>query len=63
MEGGFLAPSINIDQVDDEFTCLPIVRETVQQGLRVALSNNCGFGGTNATLILKRWDANAHTSN
>jgi 3-oxoacyl-[acyl-carrier-protein] synthase-1 len=24
MEGGFLAPSINIDQVDDEFTCLPI---------------------------------------
>jgi 3-oxoacyl-[acyl-carrier-protein] synthase-1 len=58
LEGSFLAPSINIDRVDAEFLDLPIVREPIDRDVRVILSNNCGFGGTNATLILKRWDTN-----
>ncbi len=56
LEGKFLAPSINIDQVDDEFRSLPIVREPVQRESRIMLSTNFGFGGTNATLLVKHWD-------
>jgi len=56
LEGKFLAPSINIDEVDADFMDLPIVRETTPHASQYILSNNFGFGGTNATLIVKRWD-------
>ena len=35
---------------------LPIVRETRDSPLRTVLSNSFGFGGTNACLVLRRWD-------
>lgn len=55
LEGHFLAPSINIDDVDPEFADLPIVREARQHSANYILSNNFGFGGTNASLLLKPW--------
>ena len=33
-----------------------LVRETVDAPIRNALSNSFGFGGTNASLVLRRWD-------
>ena len=56
LEGHFLAPSINIDEVDPEFADLPIVRQATPHDPQYILSNNFGFGGTNATLLVKRWD-------
>ncbi len=61
LEGSFLAPSINIDHVDAEFTSLPIVRKTLRQNSQIMLSNNCGFGGTNAALLIKRWEGGKHS--
>ncbi len=52
MKHGFIAPSINIDQLGEEFTDLPIVRETREAQLDTILSNSFGFGGTNGTLVL-----------
>ncbi len=49
---GFIAPSINIDEVDPAFEDVPIVRETMIGDLNVVMSNNFGFGGTNATFVL-----------
>jgi len=56
MEGDFIAGSINIDELDEETKGLPIVEKTRENvTLNTVMSNSFGFGGTNATLILKRY--------
>ena len=52
---GFIAPSINIDDMVDEAAGLEINQETREQKLNSVMSNSFGFGGTNATLILSRY--------
>ena len=54
LEGGYLAPSINIDTLDPEFEGAPIVRSTAESKVDVVLTNNFGFGGGNASLVLGR---------
>jgi len=56
MENDFIAPSINIDNLDTEVADLPIVtslRENTK--LERVLSNSFGFGGTNATLVMQKY--------
>jgi 3-oxoacyl-[acyl-carrier-protein] synthase-1 len=58
MEGNFLAASANIETLDPEVADLPILRETRENfSANVMMSNSFGFGGTNASLVLKRWKA------
>lgn len=56
IEDGFLAPSINVDNVDPAFSDLPIVTATTRLKVATILSNNFGFGGTNAALVIRRFD-------
>ncbi|MEI8611948.1 beta-ketoacyl-[acyl-carrier-protein] synthase family protein [Enterovibrio sp. Hal110] len=56
LKEGFIAPSINIDNLDPLFSDAPIVRETTQADLKTMLSLNFGFGGTNAATILRKMD-------
>ncbi len=53
---GFIAGSVNVDTLDPAAEGMPLVRETRDAPLRTALSNSFGFGGTNASLVLRRWD-------
>lgn len=54
LENGFLAASMNIDQIDPAFADLPVIRETQDTDVHAILSNSFGFGGTNAALFLQR---------
>lgn len=50
----FIAPSINIEELDPEFADMPIVTERRDNvDLGVVLSNSFGFGGTNACLVFQ----------
>lgn len=55
MKEGFIAPSINITELDPEAASFDIVQTARQTPLNVIMSNSFGFGGTNASIILKRW--------
>lgn len=53
LEHGFIAPSINIERLDPNFAGLPIVTTPRSVSIDSILSNSFGFGGTNASLLLK----------
>jgi 3-oxoacyl-[acyl-carrier-protein] synthase-1 len=55
MENSFIAPSINIDTLDDKAAGIPVVREMRHAELTTVMSNSFGFGGTNATLVMRKY--------
>jgi 3-oxoacyl-[acyl-carrier-protein] synthase-1 len=55
MQGGFIAPSINVGTLDPALRPEEIVTETREAEIDTALSNSFGFGGTNATLVLSKY--------
>src|SRR4051812_16105208 len=57
MQNGFICESANIENIDPAMADMPIVRERQDNvKLGCVLSNSFGFGGTNASIVLKRLD-------
>ncbi|AFP85568.1 3-oxoacyl-(acyl-carrier-protein) synthase [secondary endosymbiont of Heteropsylla cubana] len=55
LEHGFIAPSINIDQLDPQAEGMNIIRKPTRYPLHTVMSNSFGFGGTNATLVMRKY--------
>jgi len=53
---GIIPPTINYDEPDPEIDMDVVPHEARKADIRVAMSNSFGFGGTNATLVLKKFE-------
>ncbi len=58
LNNDFICESAHIEELDPAFADMPIVRKRIDNaGLGCVLSNSFGFGGTNATIVMKRLEA------
>ena len=58
MNNGFICESAHIEEIDPDFADMPILRQRVDNAkIGAVLSNSFGFGGTNATIVMKRLEA------
>jgi len=54
MEHGFVAPSINVADLDPELAPVNIVTKTRDAEIKSLMSNSFGFGGTNGSVIFSK---------
>jgi len=58
LRSGQLPPTLNLEQADDTADGLDLVGpRTASRQVDYAMANGFGFGGVNASLLLKRWGA------
>lgn len=56
LDNDFIAPSINIETLDEQAEGLNIVTERQDKALTTVMSNSFGFGGTNACLVFQKYN-------
>ncbi len=55
MQNGYISPNINFENPDEYSQNLNIPNKRIEHNIDTFLSNSFGFGGTNSTLIVKRY--------
>jgi 3-oxoacyl-[acyl-carrier-protein] synthase-1 len=55
LQNAFIAPNINFENPDEDSAKLNLVKSTINKEFEIFLSNSFGFGGTNSSLIVKKW--------
>jgi 3-oxoacyl-[acyl-carrier-protein] synthase-1 len=56
MQNDFVAPNINFENPDEDSAKINVIPETKKDyKISTFLSNSFGFGGTNSSLIIKKW--------
>jgi 3-oxoacyl-[acyl-carrier-protein] synthase II len=57
LQNGVIPPTINLENPDPELDLDYVPNKPRQADVRIAMSNSFGFGGHNATIILKKYEA------
>lgn len=57
LEHQFVPPTINVTEKDPEIDINVVINHSVDANLTYAMSNSLGFGGHNAVILMKRWEA------
>ncbi|MDR0700065.1 MAG: beta-ketoacyl-[acyl-carrier-protein] synthase family protein [Tannerella sp.] len=55
MKNSFIAPNINFETPDETAKNLNIISETKERNIDLFLSNSFGFGGTNSSIVVKKY--------
>ncbi len=55
MQNGFIAANLNFEEADEASACLNIPSERVDTEFDMFLSNSFGFGGTNSSLVVRKF--------
>ncbi|RUT65423.1 beta-ketoacyl-[acyl-carrier-protein] synthase I [Morganella morganii] len=55
LENGFVAPSINVENLDEKAHGMDVITKPTERELTTVMSNSFGFGGTNATLVMRKY--------
>jgi 3-oxoacyl-[acyl-carrier-protein] synthase-1 len=56
MNNDFIAPNINFENPDEDSQKINVVPEYTEKKIDCFLSNSFGFGGTNSSLIIKKYN-------
>ncbi|HZD60085.1 MAG TPA: beta-ketoacyl-ACP synthase II [Anaerolineae bacterium] len=56
VENGVVPPTINLDTLDPQCDLNYVPHKAVKRNIRIALSNSFGFGGHNASIIIKKFE-------
>lgn len=59
LQEGFVPPTIHYEQPDPECDLYYVPNQGEKRSLRYAMSNSLGFGGHNASILLRRWEEKA----
>lgn len=57
LEEQFIPPTINVTELDPEIEANIVINEAIETPVDYAISTSLGFGGHNAVICLKRWEA------
>ena len=56
MDGGFVAPTLNLDEIDERCAMIHHVTQLREEDIRIATIQNFAFGGVNTTLFIKKFE-------
>ena len=56
LEDGIIPPTINYKVKDEECDLNIVPNKPIKKDIKIAMSNSLGFGGHNASIIMKKWE-------
>lgn len=57
MEAGFVAPTLNLDKIDERCAMIQHAQKLMEKKIRCAAVQNFAFGGVNTCLMFKKFDS------